>query len=88
MHNIAARPPQPEPGTGAQTACDPDFDLVRLKQIHRSTPYIILISVFTAVVTSMVLAGRKPAQLLAAWLGGNALDILVLSLDWQHARSR
>ena len=87
MRNLAAPTPQPKPGTGTESADVAGFDLVRLRQVHRNTPYIILFSVFTAVVTGMVLAGRVPALVLAAWLGGNALAVIGLSRGWRRVQT-
>ena len=87
MPTLTSLRPHPEGSAGPETADGASFDLVRLKQVHRNTPYVILFSVFTAVVTSTVLAGKVPALVLAAWLGGNALTVIALSLGWQRTRT-
>ena len=66
---------------------EPSFDLVRLKHIHRNAPYCIFFSAFSAAAAAILLAGHVAPALLALWLGGNALSIAGLGIDWQRSRS-
>ena len=66
---------------------EPGLDLVRLKHIHRNTPYTIFFSAFCAIAAAMLLAGHIAPPLLGLWLVGNALTIAALAIDWQRTRS-
>ena len=65
----------------------PGFDAVRLHQIYRNAPYVLLFNLFACVVAATVLAGRIPWSMLSIWIGGGVCLSIALGADLRRSRN-